>query len=135
VSDIGFLWKDGVITPLAPLPGGENLSSYASVVNNFGQAAGVAENGAADPLTGWPGEIRAVLWERGRVLDLGTLGGNESSANSINDSGQVVGAALTATPDPFANAPLLSAPGVFCDFERGLSFYGLRVLGLEHTCR
>jgi probable HAF family extracellular repeat protein len=130
--DIGFLWKDGVIAPLRPLPGGENLSSYPSAINNFGQVAGAAENGAADPLTGWPGEVRAVLWERGQVLDLGTLGGNESSANSINDYGQIVGAALTATPDPFANAPLLSAPGVFCG---GLTFVfcALAVPGATET--
>jgi probable HAF family extracellular repeat protein len=130
--DIGFLWENGVITPLGPLPGGNNLSSYASAINNFGQVAGAAENGAMDPLTGWPGEIRAVLWERGQVRDLGTLGGNESSANSINDLGQVVGGTLTSTPDPFANAPLVSAPSIFCE---GLTFAGcaLAVPGATET--
>jgi probable HAF family extracellular repeat protein len=100
--DISFVWHDGVVTPLQPLPG-VDLSSYASAINNFGQIAGAAQNGATDPLTEWPGEIRAVLWQRGQIVNLGTLGGNESSANAINDLGQVVGGSLTKTPDPFAN--------------------------------
>jgi probable HAF family extracellular repeat protein len=48
-----------------------------------------------------------VLWPGGRILNLGTLGGSQSNANSINDLGQIVGAALTKTPDPFANDPLV----------------------------
>lgn len=100
--DISFLWNNGIVTPLQSLPGGVDLSSYAFGINIFSQIVGQAQNGATDPLTGWP-ELRAVLWDRGQIADLGTLGGNESSAQSINDFGQVVGGALTITPDPFAN--------------------------------
>jgi probable HAF family extracellular repeat protein len=105
--DIGFVWENGVVTPLPPLDSGENLSSYAIGINNFGQIAGQAQNGGTDPLTGWP-ESRAVLWQDGRILNLGTLGGSQSVPDSINDLGQVVGASLTKTPDPFANDDLLA---------------------------
>jgi probable HAF family extracellular repeat protein len=111
--DISFVWENGVVKPLPPLHGGENLSSYAIGINNFGQIAGQAQNGGTDPLTGWP-ESRAVLWQDGRILNLGTLGGSQSVPDSINDLGQIVGASLTKTPDPFANAPLLPCQ-VLCD--------------------
>jgi probable HAF family extracellular repeat protein len=105
--DIAFFWKDGMVTPLPPLPGGENLSSYAIGINNFGLIAGQVQNGATDPLTGYP-ESRAAVWQNGAILNLGTLGGSQSVPDSINDLGQVVGASLTETPDPFANDLLLA---------------------------
>jgi probable HAF family extracellular repeat protein len=52
-----------------------------------------------DPLVGVP-EIRATLWKDGQIVDLGTLGGNESFANSLNNEGIVVGAAANTIPDP-----------------------------------
>jgi probable HAF family extracellular repeat protein len=101
--DLAFVWHNGTLTELGPLPGG--ASSIAAGINDHGQVIGQAQNGAVDPLTGWP-EARAVLWNRSSVVDLGTLGGNQSNANAINDRGEVVGAALTATFDPFANVSL-----------------------------
>jgi probable HAF family extracellular repeat protein len=128
--DISFVWQDGVVTPLRSLPEGENLSSYASSINNFGQIAGQAQNGATDPLTGWPEEMRAVVWQRGQIVNLGTLGGNESSANAINDLGQVVGGSLTKTPDPFANDNISA-----CLLYAGLpfTFNALNVPGTTET--
>jgi uncharacterized membrane protein len=94
-----WVWQSGVLNPLPALPGG--ASNFAASINDQGQITGESQNGALDPLTGWPrGE--AVIWRKGEVRDLGTVGGNQSNANANNNRGQVVGAALNGTDDPFA---------------------------------
>ena len=89
---------DGTLHDLGALPGGSSASTWISA---DGLIAGVAENGELDPL--YPGlpQLRAVLWQRGAITDLGTLpgGGFQSAARSVNDFGQVVGAALNNVPD------------------------------------
>jgi probable HAF family extracellular repeat protein len=104
-----FLWHDGIRSDLNSLLGG--YSSFPYSINTRGQTVGESENGNVDPLTGSP-EFSAVLWNRGPSPSvLGTLGGNQSVANAINDRGQVVGAALNAVLDPLANA--FSVPYLF----------------------
>jgi len=103
--DYGWVWQSGVLTQLSSLPGG--ASNFPVSINNHGQIAGVSQNGAIDPLTGWP-QADAVIWQDSQITNLGTLGGNQSSANANNNRGQVVGAALNTTLDPFANATLPS---------------------------
>ena len=44
----------------------------------------------------YPGNERAYLYDRGAIIDLGTLGGSFSYAAGIDDFGQVVGAATLA---------------------------------------
>jgi probable HAF family extracellular repeat protein len=95
-----FQWKDGVLTDLGALPGVN--SGFPIAINERGLIVGVSENGVIDPLTGFP-EAVAVLWRDGKIVDLGTLGGNASLASAINERGQVVGVALNATPDPFSS--------------------------------
>jgi probable HAF family extracellular repeat protein len=75
-----FRWHDGVLTDLGALPGAN--SSAASGINARGWIAGYSENGVIDPLTGFP-ETNAVLWKDGQIINLGTLGGNESLAISV----------------------------------------------------
>jgi probable HAF family extracellular repeat protein len=77
-------------------------SSFAFWIADNGLVAGESEDNAADPLVGAPTSL-AVLWKGGKIVNLGTLGGNESSAAAVNDRGEVVGAALNSTPDPFPN--------------------------------
>lgn len=96
-----FGWRRGVLTDLGTLPGGS--SSQAFWISHNGLITGNSQNGQIDPLfAGFP-EQRAVLWQQGRLTDLGTLeGGNESLTSAVNDRGQVVGFATNTIPDPFS---------------------------------
>lgn len=94
-----FTWRDGHLMDLGTLPAGN--FSYAEGINNLGQIVGVSENGQNDPVTGNP-VFRSVLWQNGRIVDLGTLGGPSGFAGSINDQGQVMGVSLNDVPDPFS---------------------------------
>jgi probable HAF family extracellular repeat protein len=95
-------WQEGVATDLGALPGnsGEN-SSFALAINNAGLAVGVSENGAIDPLTGYP-EADAVVWESGNIINLGTFGGTQSYAAMVNNRGQVVGTATNTVADAYS---------------------------------
>jgi probable HAF family extracellular repeat protein len=95
-----FQWQKGVLTDLGVLPGGD--ASTAAWISDAGLIAGQSRNGVVDPLIPGHPEVRAVLWQSGKIINLGTLGGNESSAFAVNNRGQVVGVAVNTIPDPFS---------------------------------
>jgi probable HAF family extracellular repeat protein len=97
---LAFQWQKGVLTDLGVLPGGD--ASAAFWISDNGLIAEQATNGLVDPLLPDFLEERAVLWKDGKAIDLGTLGGNESGALSVNDRGQVVGFATNTIPDPLS---------------------------------
>ena len=95
----GYKWEDGITHKLDALPGFN--SSGALGVSNNGHVVGTSENGI-DPLTGGRALV-AVSWEQdGSIIDLGSLGGNEGVAYSVNNRGEAVGVALNTIPDPYA---------------------------------
>jgi probable HAF family extracellular repeat protein len=88
-----FLYSDGKMLDLGSL--GENVSSsQAFAINASGQVVGSSFLDP-DPASGdaRPNE-HAFLYANGKMQDLGTLGGRQSSAFGINTSGQIVGNSL-----------------------------------------
>ena len=82
----GFILGKGAIiwTSATGAHGLGSGATEATAINNVLQVAGY--------MTTQSGDIHAFFWTpSGGIQDLGTLGGNESLAYGINDSGQVVG--------------------------------------------
>ena len=80
----GALWRDGGLTMLEwykdPL-----THSMVTALNDTGQAAGwVLTNSGGGP-------TRALAWGDGWLVELGSLGGENSAAEAINSAGQVGG--------------------------------------------
>jgi probable HAF family extracellular repeat protein len=88
---LGFLWQNGVMTPL-PTLGGANGS--ANMINNRGEVAGYAETNTPDPDPACTvSQFKPVLWKNGSAQELSTVSGDpDGVAASINDKGQAVGA-------------------------------------------
>jgi len=99
-----FEWRKGDLFDLGALPGVNN--SLPNWINATGEIVGISENTLVDPATGFP-EVRGVVWKNGRIIDLGTFGGNQSAAQSINDWGLVVGFTANTIAEPF---PILLPP-------------------------
>src|SRR5208282_3902223 len=91
-------WRHGALTDLGALPPVNN--SGPAWISDSGIVSGFSENGVTDPLTGAP-EFQAVLFHDGNVINLGSLGGNESVAFSVNNRGQAAGCAANAEPDAY----------------------------------
>lgn len=86
-----FLIRNGLISQLENLnPNRYDATSYAKAINNSGVVVGHSL-GTADSV--------AVKWSSsGAITPLGTFGGSSSTAEAVNDAGQIVGYADYANP-------------------------------------
>ena len=113
----GFLWDRGTLVDLGTLGGS---TSFPFGINNSGLVIGQADTTTAlDPLFGIP-TFHGFRWDRGVLRDLGEIfGGHFNYAQSVNERGDIVGAAdlagdLTAHAFMIRNASLIDlgvAPG------------------------
>jgi probable HAF family extracellular repeat protein len=104
------IWQDGALTDLGEL-NNPNNSCQPLWINDRAVVVGACENGLIDPLANFP-EIDATVWKHGEISDIGTLGGNASAAQAVNNRGQVTGNASNTIPDPF-NQGLGSPAGLW----------------------
>jgi probable HAF family extracellular repeat protein len=91
---LAAVWRNGNLTALPTLPGGNNSEAY--FVNNLGEVVGVSETGTPDPTCATPFQVRrfeAVKWSLSGVpTPLPPLAGDTVSfAFTNNDIGQAVG--------------------------------------------
>jgi probable HAF family extracellular repeat protein len=87
-----FLWESGRMRDLGTLGGAYAAGSSAVDVNESGQVVGSSwSNTIGYGQCG--GGSHAFLWQKGKMRDLGTLGGERpmSAAVAINDRGWVIG--------------------------------------------
>jgi probable HAF family extracellular repeat protein len=133
-QQIAVIWKDDQIVSLGTL--GRGLS-FGNAMNNRGDVVGITANTIPDTFSflGIGTQTRAFLWRDGVMLDLGTLGGPDAWAASVNEREQVAGWALvdsavnTATGQPTQH-PFLWQGGTMIDL--GTLGGSLAVVGSLH---
>jgi len=95
-----FVWQRGVMQDLGTL--GTGTDAWAWAINEQGQVIGISYTSAtpnpANPCTNGPPvpSQDPFLWENGKMIDLGTLGGTCGYPTWINNQGQVVGESYLA---------------------------------------
>jgi len=106
-----FLWRKGVMTDLGTLGGPNSSGSFRP--NESDKVGGGADTSTPDPLgedfCGFGTNLICLpfLWQKGVMIPLPTLGGNNGFAAGVNSRGQVAGEAEIATPDPTCD-PLIT---------------------------
>jgi probable HAF family extracellular repeat protein len=90
-----FLWRYGTMTRLPTLGGANGI---ANMINNRGEAVGLAENKTQDKGCS-VFQFKPVIWKDGKIHELPTFRGDRDGvAAQINDNGQVVGSSGACAP-------------------------------------
>jgi probable HAF family extracellular repeat protein len=92
----GFMWDRGQLTELGPPEGWDPTSAFltSTGINARRRVVGYGSSDFAGIF-----EVRAILWDRAGVVDLGTLGGGTAVfPRAINNRGQIVGGLNTPPP-------------------------------------
>jgi len=96
-----FVWEGGAMRDLGTLGGNDALAQF---VNEHGQITGQSYTNTTPNLTTGLPTVHPFLWEKGQMLDIGSLGGTSGFPTALNSRGQVVGISNLAgdlTSHPF----------------------------------
>jgi probable HAF family extracellular repeat protein len=119
-ADHAVMFTGGKVIDLGTLPGG--YESQANDINDRGQVSGFASNGIRDKYSffkvfgtpgpcgpsGWGTQARSFVWKKGRMRDIGTLGGPDAVSTTQNAAGQITGQSWTSSaPNPGTGIPTL----------------------------
>lgn len=92
----GFLWEDGEMTILPPLEPESDLVSTASCAMSINDRGEIVGNSVVHNLQTGEQTVRAVTWQDGVPIDLGTVAGDPHSlAVAISENGRIVGSSGT----------------------------------------
>jgi len=106
-----FTSQNGRLADLGALPGQNSSAIFEQ--NSGGVGVGFSEDGLTDPFTKTAASV-AVMFENGKVVNLGALpGGYESAALSIDNAGQVAGFSSNGIRDRYACSLLRDTPPLF----------------------
>ncbi|MCL2639627.1 MAG: DUF3466 family protein [Phycisphaerales bacterium] len=86
LDDHAAIWSNGSLQHIGTLPGATGSSAYG--INDAGLIVGTATTFSSTTIT-----RRAFLYDHGTMIDLGSLGGRNSTATAINNIGQITGSA------------------------------------------
>jgi probable HAF family extracellular repeat protein len=114
-----FLWKDGVMHDLGTLGGPDSI---AFNVNERGQVAGNSFTSFTGNSVSPIPVAAPFLWENGKMINLGGLGGTYTAENDLNNRGQVVGFSFIAGDVAFH--PFLWSEGKLFDLGTFGGTYG-----------
>jgi probable HAF family extracellular repeat protein len=91
-----FIWDgENGMQDLETLPGGTN--ARALLINDRGQVVGHSYTGTTQShACNYPLSTNSFIWERGKMEDLGSLGGTCTLAFNLNQRGQIVGSSNLA---------------------------------------
>jgi probable HAF family extracellular repeat protein len=112
-----FIWENGVMRDIGTL-GGPDAAPFAGP-NNRGQVIGYSYINSTPNADNGPNCAPNVptqnpfVWQKGKMVDLGTLGGTCGLAEFINDRGQIIG--QSALPGNRVSHPFLWDAGVLTD--------------------
>jgi len=135
------IWQNGQVRALPTFPG--DPEGIALGINDTGQAVGASGDCAAfNPNTLVDlAPVHALLWEKGKMIELGNLGGGAANnmAFGVNNQGQAVGSSDLAGDTTFhaflwslaaAMQDLGTLPGDFASSASGLNDRG-QVVGVS----